>query len=80
MSKQIASGKLLDDLRHMINETRWDIAQAVNSALVVLYWNIGARIRSEILNETRAEYGEKIVHAVSAQLSAEFGEGFSDRN
>ena len=28
----------------------------------------------------RAEYGEKIVHALSAQLVAEFGRGFAVRN
>lgn len=78
--KQIASIKLINDLRRLIAETRQEVAQTVNSGLVALYWNIGARIRKEMLKEARAEYGEKIVHAVSAQLGAEFGDGFSDRN
>lgn len=47
------------------------MAQRVNSALVLLYWQIGQRIRSDILKEKRAEYGGKIVPALSAQLSAE---------
>ena len=30
--------------------------------------------------EKRAGYGEKIVHALSAQLEAEFGRGFGEKN
>jgi predicted nuclease of restriction endonuclease-like (RecB) superfamily len=33
-----------------------------------------------VLKEKRAEYGEKILHAVSAKLVAEFGQGFTERN
>jgi len=38
------------------------------------------RIHLEILGKERAEYGEQIVHALSAQLKLEFGEGFGKRN
>lgn len=46
----------------------------------MLYWQIGTRIRQDILKERRAGYGEKIVHALSAQLTLEFGRGFTSRN
>jgi len=78
--EQIASKKLINDLRRLIAETRQEVAQTVNSGLVALYWNIGVRIRKEMLKEARAEYGRKIVHAVSAQLSAEYGPGFSEKS
>jgi predicted nuclease of restriction endonuclease-like (RecB) superfamily len=80
VTKQVAHKKLLNDLRHLIAEKRQEIAQTVNSGIVALYWNIGARIRKEILKEARAEYGRKIVQAVSAQLSAEYGVGFSEKS
>jgi hypothetical protein len=35
---ELAPAKLLDELRHLIQSTRSGLAQAVNSALVVLYW------------------------------------------
>ena len=47
--KQIAPRKLLDDLRELIEATRAGVAQAVNSALVLLYWQVGHRIRTDIL-------------------------------
>jgi hypothetical protein len=71
---------LLDDLREMITVARQDVARAVNSSLVLLYWNVGRRIRKDILKGKRADYGEQIVHALSAQLVGEFGSGFGKRN
>jgi hypothetical protein len=81
MTKTIQiSDTLFQDLRSLIVETRQDVARQVNSALVLLYWRVGQRIHQEILKEKRAEYGEEIVPTLSAQLVAEFGEGFSKRN
>ena len=74
------SDALFRDLRELIIEARQDVARSVNSALVMLYWRVGKRIRQDILKEKRAEYGEEIVPTLSAQLVAEFGEGFSKRN
>ena len=39
-------------------------ARQVNSALVLLYWRVGKRIRQDILKEKRAEYGGRIVSAL----------------
>jgi hypothetical protein len=49
------------------------VARTVNSAMVALYWQIGKRIREDILHEKRAGYGEEIVPALSAQLTLEYG-------
>ena len=48
--------------------------------MVGLYWHIGKRIREDVLNEQRAEYGQQIVSALSAQLTTEFGRGFDRFN
>ena len=76
----IAPAQLLNDLRSLISDSRQRIAQAVNSALVLLYWQVGQRIRTDILKEKRADYGKEIVHALSAQLAIEFGNGFGRTN
>ena len=78
--KAITPKVLLKDLRELIAEARQDVARQVNSALVLLYWRVGKRIRQDILKEKRAGYGEQIVSAVSRELAAEFGQGFSTRN
>ena len=47
-----------------------------DSALVLLYWQVGNRIRTETLKSERAAYGEQIVVTLSRQLAAEFGNGY----
>jgi predicted nuclease of restriction endonuclease-like (RecB) superfamily len=71
---------LLSDLQGLIRQTRGQLAQAVNSALVLLYWEVGRRIRSEVLDSRRAEYGQEILSTLSKELVGEFGGGFSVPN
>jgi predicted nuclease of restriction endonuclease-like (RecB) superfamily len=71
---------LLTDVREMILAARHSVAQTMNATLTTLYWQIGRRIRRDILQEKRAEYGERIVSALGTQLTREFGRGFNTRN
>ena len=71
---------LLSDVRDLIPEARQRVAQTVNAGLTLLYWQIGFRIWQDILEQKRAEYGAEIVHALSGQLTAEFGKGFGRSN
>jgi len=56
------------------------VARQVNSALVMLYWRVGRRIRKDILKQKRADYGEQIVGTLSQQLTEKSGSSFSTRN
>jgi predicted nuclease of restriction endonuclease-like (RecB) superfamily len=71
---------LLIEVREMILQAREGVARAVDSGMTMLYWNVGRRIRQDILMEKRAEYGKKIVSALSVQLVVEFGRGFSEKS
>jgi predicted nuclease of restriction endonuclease-like (RecB) superfamily len=71
---------LLGDVRTLIEQAREFTARAVNSGLVLLYWNIGSRIRTEVLKDKRAEYGEQILPTLSAKLVAEFGRGYAEKS
>src|SRR5688572_31023479 len=44
---------LLSEVRELIIQTRQTVAQGINSALVLLYWQIGQRIRTEDRKSTR---------------------------
>lgn len=59
---------LLSDVRDLILAGREQVARAVDAGLVTLHWHIGRRIHRDILKEKRAEYGEQIVQALTAQL------------
>lgn len=71
---------LVSDVRALILQAREGVARAVDSTLTALYWSVGRRIHRDILKEKRAEYGERIVQALTAQLEPEFGRGFGKRN
>lgn len=71
---------LIAELKDLINQARNRVASTVNAELTMLYWQIGLRIRTEILNNERAEYGKQIVATVSQQLTEEFGKGFERKN
>jgi len=75
-----AGGDLLLEVRGLILAARENVARAVNAGLTLLYWEIGNRIRRDVLQEKRADYGERIVSALGTQLTAEFGRGFNARN
>src|SRR4051812_14366226 len=75
-----APAKLLRDLRELIESTRSGLAQAVNSALVILYWQVGQRIRTDVLKSRRATYGDEICSTLSNELAVEFGHGYSRPN
>lgn len=71
---------LIGDLSSLISHARGRVAQTVNSELVGLYWQVGHRLRNELLGEQRAEYGKQVIKTVAAALTAEFGRGFDKTN
>lgn len=82
-SRQLAKASpksLLADVRELIVTARGQVAQIVNAGLTILYWQIGTRIRQDVLKEKRADYGKKIVATLSRQLEKEFGRGFAEKN
>lgn len=78
--RRSAAQSLLGDLRELIEAAREQTARAVNSTLVAMYWQIGKRIREDVLKEERAGYGEEILQTLSAKLTEEYGRGFSGKS
>jgi predicted nuclease of restriction endonuclease-like (RecB) superfamily len=64
----------------LIVEARQQTAQVVNAALTLTYWQIGTRIRTDILQNQRAEYGQEVLQTLSAKLVTEFGRSFAEKN
>ena len=72
--------RLLYDLRMPIEQARQVASVAVNAGLTLMYWRIGRRIRSEVLDGQRATYGAGIVVTLSRQLVADYGRSFEEKN
>ena len=69
------------ELRVLIASSRQRLAGAVNAELTRLYWNVGQRLRTEVLGGAgRAKYGDQLIQRVGDQLAQEFGRGFEAKN
>jgi predicted nuclease of restriction endonuclease-like (RecB) superfamily len=70
---------LFENISGLIEKSRKSISVKINSELLSLYWNIGGLIKSEILKNKRANYGEKIISSLSISLNNKYGSGWSDK-
>lgn len=73
----ITNNSLFEQIKNLIEQTKNNVAIAVNSSLTMMYWHIGKLINDEILQNKRAEYGKEIVATVSQQLIKQYGKGYS---
>jgi len=72
--------QLFTDIKQLIDEARLMVSKVIATSVTAMYWNIGARINKEILNNQRADYGQQIVATVSRQLVQEYGTNFEEKN
>jgi predicted nuclease of restriction endonuclease-like (RecB) superfamily len=76
-----AANTLLSNIRDLLTQGRKQVLQAVNSAMVQTYWEIGRLIvEDEQKGQARAEYGKALLKNLSTSLTEEFGKGFDVRN
>lgn len=71
--------KLLEDIRQLIEAARQRAAVAVNQELSGLYWLVGRRIHTDVLQGQRAEYGKQVLKTLALQLSQVYGKGWSEQ-
>lgn len=71
---------LLGDIRELIEAARRRAVSTVNSELAMLYWRIGQRIHTQVLEGRRADYGEEVLPTLAAQLVKEYGGSFEVKN
>jgi predicted nuclease of restriction endonuclease-like (RecB) superfamily len=73
--------QLYERVAQILEQTRGQVARAVNTAMVQAYWLIGREIvEVEQVGERRAGYGEEVLQRLSARLMRAFGKGFSVQN
>ncbi|MGN0237949.1 MAG: YhcG family protein [Lepagella sp.] len=72
---------LFADIRQIIETTKSQVASSVNSAMTLMYWHIGDRIKREVLGGERAAYGKQIIARLAHNLQTEYGKGsFSEKH
>jgi predicted nuclease of restriction endonuclease-like (RecB) superfamily len=70
---------LFIEIRQLIESAKQRAAIAINAEITMLYWQVGDRIQTEILQGQRAEYGKQIMATLSQQLTQTYGKGWSEK-
>ena len=83
-SKQIIvknEEQLFDAISRLIDESRRQVAKAVNTAMVYTYYGVGQYIvEFEQGGKVRAAYGKEVLKRLSARLTEKYGKGWSEDN
>ena len=71
---------LFEEISALIEQARHAIYVSANKVTILLFWDIGRRISSDILHNKRAGYGKQIMSALATQLTERYGQSFESRN
>lgn len=73
--------QLFDAISRLIDESRKQVAKAVNTAMVYTYYGVGQYIvEFEQGGKVRAAYGKEVLKRLSARLTEQYGKGWSEDN
>jgi hypothetical protein len=76
---QLLPNALFEDGKSLIANARERAAVSVNAELTLLYWQVGRRVRKDVLGGERAGYGQELIAALARRLTAEYGRGWSEQ-
>ncbi|WP_416673415.1 PDDEXK nuclease domain-containing protein [Egbenema bharatensis] len=81
MSNDLAQpGDLLfQEIGQLIDAAKQRAAAAINAEITLLYWQVGHRIQTEVLQGQRAEYGKQVIGTLSRRLTQAYGKGWGER-
>ncbi len=70
----------LNRLSELVELSKAKVVSQANSALTLLFWQIGKQINEFVLTNNRAEYGKHIMSTASTHLTEKYGNNFELRN
>jgi predicted nuclease of restriction endonuclease-like (RecB) superfamily len=74
------SEEVYTSIRSSVITAQNKVYAAVNSAMVIAYWEIGEQIHKACGENDRAGYGKNLLSYLSVRLTTEFGKGFDESN
>ena len=82
--REIVSGNgnsFVADIKSIITDGMRNAYSSVHACALITYWRVGRRIiEEEQAGASRAQYGQRLLAGLSAELLVEFGESYSERN
>ena len=74
--KQQVEIKLYKDVCSLIENTHQRLATTINTEACILHWQIGKRIKEDVLFNKRAEYGKQVIKNLAVALAEKYGKGW----
>ena len=72
---------MYERIRQILDSARSSAARSVNTTQVAANWLIGREIvEEEQRGKKRSDYGKRLVETLSAQITKDFGPGYSVQN
>jgi hypothetical protein len=71
--------RLYTDVCHIIDDTRVRVATYMNTEVCMTNWNVGKRIKENVLYNQRAEYGKQVVKRLGERLTKRYGNGWGEK-
>ncbi|MCY7406300.1 MAG: PDDEXK nuclease domain-containing protein, partial [Alkalinema sp. CAN_BIN05] len=72
--------RLYEEVNALIERSKAQVVTQVNQALVLTYWNIGRMIKTTLVTDDRAGYGDATIERLAVRLTQDYGRGFGERN
>lgn len=69
-----------EEVKDVLEQARKKIYRIIQNEMVLAYWQIGKMIVEKQGGESRAKYGNGLIKELSAQMTIDFGKGFTERN
>ncbi len=70
---------LFQEIGQLIDAAKHRAAVAINAEITLLYWQVGNRIQTEVLQGQRGEYGKQVILTLSQRLTQAYGKGWGER-
>jgi predicted nuclease of restriction endonuclease-like (RecB) superfamily len=70
---------LFQEIGRLIDAAKHRAAAAINAEITLLYWQVGNRIQTKVLQGQRAEYGRQVIASLARQLTQTYGRGWGER-
>lgn len=68
---------LFHDVCGIIDNVRGEVASYINTRVCLTKWEVGRRIKEDVLYNQRAEYGKQIIRHLAERLTKKYGNGWS---
>jgi len=69
LKKENNISTLYNNIKTIIDTSKQEAVVEVNKTMILSYWEIGEHLKTEILKDERAVYGQEIVKQMSEKLT-----------